>query len=434
MRSREGQNRLSRPTPNGYDGRRRLPGGGTEMARQSVRLVTYAWGRQYIDKLLEYTLASVLAPGNLPALAEEFDCTVVVVTEKSFFDYIATHPIIKRIQSICPVRPLPLDDLIGEPWQYGISLAYALFRGFAELGSAMTETYILFLNADFVLADGSYRRVIPHLRRGHRVLLAPSYCTIAEQVAPLLAEQRDPETQILAIPPRVMARTILQRRHNTIRAKTINQDKLHFEYMDQAYWEVDDDTLLGHQMPVSLVAMRPEVVLADLNTFWDWGIVYEFCPSRQITVIGDSDEFLILELRDQVTHLDLVRPGPTTPKAAASRMTGYITQYQSDAGRFPLTLHAGALPDGIAEAHSSLQAFVDELISHFPSTPDDHRDHAQWRYHREHLRRYHEEKAPVCNPAPAAALLRKLPQWPLWRQLRLACRDLARVARRQHGR
>ena len=43
------------------------------MPRDPVRLVTYAWGRQYIDKLLEYTLASVLAPGNLPALAEEFD-------------------------------------------------------------------------------------------------------------------------------------------------------------------------------------------------------------------------------------------------------------------------------------------------------------------------------------------------------------------------
>ena len=358
------------------------------MPRQQIRLVTYAWGPQYIEKLLNYTLASVLAPGNLPTLAEEFDCTVVVVTEKAFSGYIETHSIIRRIKSICEVRLLPLDDIIGEPWQYGITLAYALFRGFAELGSAMTETYILFLNADFVLADGSYKRLIPHIRQAERVLLAPSYCTVAEQITPLLTAQRNPQTQILAIPCRELARMVLDHRHNTIRAKTINQDKIHFEYMDQVYWEVDENTLLGRQMPISLIAMRPEVALAEINTFWDWGIVYEFCPSRKLTVIGDSDEFLMLELRDEETHRNLIRVGPTTPTVAASRMTGYMTQYQIDAGRFPLTLHVKALPGGVADAHILLQAFFDDLIRYFPAAPADHRDHKQWRYHKRHLRRY----------------------------------------------
>jgi hypothetical protein len=408
------------------------------MPRQPLRLVTYAWGQQYIDKLLEYTLASVLAPGNLIALAEEFDCTVVIVTEKNFFDYIETHPILKRIETICPVRPLPLDDLIGEPWQYGISLAYALFRGFAELGPAMTETYILFLNADFVLADGSYKRLIPHLRRGERVLLAPSYCTVAEEATPLLARRRDPWSQTLAIPCRELARMILDLRHNTIRAKTINQKKIHFEYMDQAYWQIDQNTLLGRQMPISLVAMKPEVAPDDINTFWDWGIVYEFCPSRKLTVIGDSDEFLMLELRDRDTHRDLIRPGPTTPQAAASRMTGFITLYQTDAGQFPLTLHSKPLPGGVAKAHGFLQAFIDELIKSFPSSPADHRDHEQWRYHKEHLQRYHEAKANEAQAKQLAAELARVEaerdreQSLIWRRreqaLHLAERQFAEAA------
>jgi hypothetical protein len=410
------------------------------MPRQPLRLVTYAWGQQYIDKLLEYTLASVLAPNNLAALAEEFDCSVVIVTEKDFFDYIESHPIIKRIETICPVRPLPLDDLIGEPWQYGISLAYALFRGFAELGPAMTETYILFLNADFVLADGSYKRLIPYLRRGERVLLAPSYCTVAEEVTPLLACRRDPWSQTLAIPCREMARMILDHCHNTIRAKTINQNKVHFEYMDQAYWEVDKNTLLGRQMPISLVAMKPELAPDDINTFWDWGVVYEFCPSRKLTVIGDSDEFLMLELRDRDTHRDLIRLGPITPQTAASRMTGYITLYQTDAGQFPLTLHSKPLPGGVATAHGFLQAFIDELIKSFPSTPADHRDHKQWRYHKEHLQRYHEAKANEAQAKQLAAELARVEaerdreQSLIWRRreqaLHLAERQFAEAADR----
>src|ERR1700720_376029 len=57
------------------------------MARQNVRLVAYAWGRQYVDDLLDFALAAALAPGNLPALAAVFECTAVIVTEEKLFDY-----------------------------------------------------------------------------------------------------------------------------------------------------------------------------------------------------------------------------------------------------------------------------------------------------------------------------------------------------------
>jgi hypothetical protein len=94
------------------------------MARAPARLVTYAWGKEYLDKLLTFTLGSVLAPGNLPQLAAQFDCTAIIVTETRFFDYVRRHPTGRRVETICPLRLLPLDDIVGAPWQYGISLAY----------------------------------------------------------------------------------------------------------------------------------------------------------------------------------------------------------------------------------------------------------------------------------------------------------------------
>src|SRR4051794_32927390 len=133
------------------------------MEKYRVRLVTYAWGEAYIDKVLNFTLASVLAPGNLPALARRFDCEVVVLTEERLFARVRAHPVAHSIESICALRLVALDDLIGEPWQYGMTLARALHRGMADLGAQMTETFFLFLNGDFVLADGSYERMIPHI-------------------------------------------------------------------------------------------------------------------------------------------------------------------------------------------------------------------------------------------------------------------------------
>src|SRR5262249_19250547 len=140
--------------------------------------------------LLNYTLASALAPGNLPALARTFDCTVVVVTEDAYFDAIRISPTGRAIQAICPLKLVALDDLVSHPWQSGMTLTHALFRGFEDLGPAMTETYILFLNSDFILADGCYERLIPRIKSEERVHLSPSYCAVAELVEPMLDERR----------------------------------------------------------------------------------------------------------------------------------------------------------------------------------------------------------------------------------------------------
>lgn len=352
-----------------------------------IRLITYAWGRAHIDRMLEYPLSSALAPGNLPTLSREFACEVAIVTEAAEFEYLRSHSVVRQLERICEIKLVPLDDLITEPWQYGITLAYALHRGMAaELRVPMTDMYFLFLNGDFVLADGSYERLIPHIRTGQRVILSPSYCANEEAVTAPLKEARRQDDS-LAMAPRDMARLILDNRHNTIRAKTLNQDLVHFKYMDQVYWAVDDATLLGMQMPISLVAMRPEVALEDIGAFWDWGIVYDFCPSRRVTVLADSDEFLMLELRGADEHAGSVLVGVQDPRDAASRMLGYITEYQVDIARFPLVLHSRDLPD-IDGPVRSLKAFRDEMLSHLPKAPIDHRGHEQWTYHHSHLFRY----------------------------------------------
>jgi len=354
------------------------------MAGNSVRLVTCAWGRDYLDNLLDFALPAALAPGNLPALAGVFDCTATIVTEDKLFNYAQAHPTIKKLQQVCPVELVPLDDLVSDPWQYGMTLAYALFRGFADLGPAVTDTYILFLNADFILADGCYAKLIDRIRSGERVHLAPSYCTVEEQLRPLLREAKKQNGGILAIQPRNMAELILAHSHKTVRAKTINQSVFEFEYADQFYWKVDTHTLIGHQMPIALIGIRPERQLTDMNTFWDWGIVYELCPSQQLTVIGDSDNFLMMELRHSDRSMDSILFGRSSPKQTARRMMGHITQYQLDNAQFELLLHSRALPSNLAEARRELRAYVDEVLRHVRSVPN-HRRHRQWLHHLPHF-------------------------------------------------
>src|SRR5207237_1004611 len=154
-----------------------------------------------------------------------------------------------------------------------------------------------FLNSDFILAEGSLRNVVRHLAQGKRLVAAPSYCVKAEDAAPELLTHVDPRSRALSISPREMAALVLRHRHNTIRGKTVNQALVSIRYMDQFYWLADSNTLLGHQMPVAIVGMRPECNLPEPNSFWDYGLIREFCPKSEHVVLGDSDEFLMMELR-----------------------------------------------------------------------------------------------------------------------------------------
>lgn len=345
-----------------------------------TRIITYCWGERYVDVLLTFTLTALLAPNNLPYIASQVPCELVILTQRRYFSRVESHPVVARIREFCPVRLMRLDDLIVSQDKYGMTLTYALHRAFSDLGPAMTERWQIFLNADFILADGSLRAVIDHLARGERLVAAPSYCTVAEEVIPELRKWLDPVTSALRLSHRELARLILRHRHTVIRGKTVNQAVFHMRYADQFYWSVDDTTLLGYQMPVSIVGMRPERDVPEPNTYWDYGLIREYCPSAEVCVIGDSDEFTMLELRDKRVAQDQVIAGPPDKKAIAARMVTWVTPYQKHFLNFALTLHEGDVTPGVENARNKLWAFVDQVMSNCSELPS-HIEHSQWDFH-----------------------------------------------------
>ena len=151
--------------------------------RPAARLIIPLWGSVYAEKLVSMTLPALLAPGNLPSLATMFDVEVMLVTEDKLVDYIRQARSFQRLSTICDVKFASLDDLMPcEPGEYGVVLTAALFRGFVDLGAKVTETFLLFLNADFIIADGSYRRLAELMREGKRLIQAASFRVVLEDV------------------------------------------------------------------------------------------------------------------------------------------------------------------------------------------------------------------------------------------------------------
>src|SRR5215471_5055865 len=114
---------------------------------ERARLIIPCWGEVYAQKLVSVTLPALMAPGNLPALRTMFDVELVLVTESRLFELIGGSKSFELASRLCCIKLVPLDDLMTDlPGDYGVVLTYALYRGFADLGAQMTDTYLLFLN------------------------------------------------------------------------------------------------------------------------------------------------------------------------------------------------------------------------------------------------------------------------------------------------
>jgi hypothetical protein len=346
-----------------------------------TRVIAYAWGERYVHELLSYTVPALLAPGNLPYVAAEVPCELVVLSEERLFEKITSHKSITQAQKFCKLRLISLDDLVTSPDSYGLALTFALHRGFADLGPAMTDGWQIFLNADFVLAQNSLKALLDQLMKGERLVAAPSYCVNSAAVIPELKKFTAAESGAMAIPSRKLAELALKFRHNTVIGKTLNQNDFHLRHTDQFYWDINPGTLIGHQMPVAIVGMRPETYVAEPNSFWDHGLMKEFCPTAAPCVLGDSDDFLMVELRDKDVSRDEIIRGLPIAQDLAEKMILWVTPYQRDFARYPLILHSENIPENVSEGFEKLKAYVDDVLSFVPDELPSHLHHPQWAYH-----------------------------------------------------
>src|SRR5262249_8100536 len=341
-----------------------------------VRLIIPLWGSVYAEKLVSMTLPALLAPGNLPSLATMFEVEVVLVTEHKLVDYIRRARSFQRLTTICEIKFASLDDLMPcESGEYGVVLTAALFRGFVDLGAKVTEMFLLFLNADFIIADGSYRRLGELMREGKRVIHAPSFRVVLEKVWPQLEARVDAEGAMLAVKPREMAKLALTHKHLTVKARTVNQRLYHQWCMDQFYWYVDEETLIGYQWPIALVAIKPERAITEPVLVWDFGYLPGGAPTLEPYFRTVSDDFFMIEPQRRVTGEELVRLGGISIDAIAKFLPDWTPHEQRRCGRQLLTIHAGDLPADVDGVIAESRRYMNEIARRLSPEPQPHVAH-----------------------------------------------------------
>lgn len=355
---------------------------------RKVSFLTVIWGEAYIERFATLALPSFLAPGNLPALAQLVDLEVVIMTQRDDIAFFEKHPSYSRLKAVCPVRFIEIDDLVANG-VYGVTLTLAYLRPIVQMGEKMLERHFLFMNADFVLADGSLRSLAHQIMAGRAVVLGPSFRATAEDVEPALHAMIDKESGVLAVPPRKLTALSIQHPHPTTVAKVLNQGFCHTIHPNQFFWEVDEHCLLGHYFLIFMLCLKPERVIHSINSYCDYAFIPELCPSGDEIAMGDSDDFFMLELQEREQERGLLRLGQPSEKDIARSLQFWTTAEHRRASRHPIVFHSRELPPELDQAKLEATKFLDRIAQRL-GPPRPHANHyywihgtAAWRYLRE---------------------------------------------------
>lgn len=345
--------------------------------KKKVKFLTVIWGDRYIEEFARVSLPSYLAPNNLPHMAAHTDLGVLIMTSKDSVATLKENPVFKKLEALCPVEFILIDDLITNG-VYGVVLTLAYARGIRSCGDEQVDTHFVFMNSDFVIADGSLKTLTEEIEADKSVVMVSSLRASAEAVMPELLKSVDPQKMELTMAPRDMVKLALGDLHPTVIGKTINQDFVSSSTYNQIYWAIDQKTLLGRCHLIFMLMIKPERPLPPINSYCDYGLVPELAPSATLTAIEDSDRFFMLEAQPAKQELEFLRCGVKSPAEIASQLSVWTTSEHRACADFNFIFHSDDLPDSVSIVKERAGKFMRELGERMARSAKDHAYHYYW--------------------------------------------------------
>lgn len=344
---------------------------------KAIQLLLPVWGQRFVRQFLDFGLPTLLAPGNLPAIARRLPCKFIFLTSKEDAALLQEHDAYRYLSSICETEVRLIDDLItGDNYSTTITLAYA--RAVVAAGADMLDTCFFFLISDYLMADGSLARVLDRMQAGASGVLAGNFQVVAEDAVQTFYQQFDRGTPELMLPPRDLMRWALAYLHPMTAANMVNFPLCHSIHANRLFWRVDESTLIGRFYLMHMICIRPEVTDFLIGSSCDYSFIPEMCPSGNVSVLTDSDDYLVVEMQPRRHEGLFLTMGPLVPKEVGAELSEWTTQRHRENVRYTLIFHANEIPDTLAKINAEADAFVTQVGSELSPKPKPYRNHPYW--------------------------------------------------------
>jgi len=347
-------------------------------APTAAQVLLPVWGYEFARQFLDRSLPTLLAPGNLPAVAAALPTEFVFLTSMKDETMIREHPAYRRLSNVCAVRFEVIDDLVMDGnHTTTVTLAYA--RAVRRAGPAMLDTCFFFLVSDYLIADGSLGSVIARMQAGASAVQVGNFQVVEEEATEWLRKQFDSRAETVVLPPRELMRWALTCMHPATAANTVNYPICHNTHTNRLFWRVGEGTLIGRFFLMHMICIRPEIADFVIGASCDYSFVPEMCPSGNVVTLADSDEYLAIEVQPRAHESHFLACGPADPKEIAASLSEWTTARHRQNAQQTIVFHAEELPPALPEAVAEANRFVGEISQGLSAKPLPHRNHPYWR-------------------------------------------------------
>jgi hypothetical protein len=344
---------------------------------KKVKVLLPVWGTRYLKQFVDVGLPTLLAPGNLPALAKALPCEFVLLTSDEDAEQFANHPAYAYLRTICDIRLESISDLItGDNYSTTITLAFE--RAVRAAGPEMTDTCFFFLISDYLMADGSLANALARMQAGISGLLAGNFQVAGEDAAKTFQQTFDRGGPVISLPARQLVKWALAHLHPMTVANMADFPLVRSAHSNRLFWGVDEDTIVGRFYLMHMLCIRPEVTDFVIGSSCDYSFVPEMCPSGNVEALTDSDEYLVVEMQPTGHERGFLRLGPVTPKLLARSLSEWTTAGHRDNVRHQLVFHAAGIPGAVREVGAQADTFLAQVRRRLKRRPQPHRNHPYW--------------------------------------------------------
>jgi hypothetical protein len=295
-----------------------------EILERPFHLIVVLWGERFRNYFLHYCLPSLMAPGNIPALATRKPSQFLIATRPEDWAAMQDAPIFRQMAryiepQYIEIPPCPPGKSGCE--HMGIGHKLACERAYRE------KAYAAVLTPDCMLADGALRRLQELACTGSEIVITAAL-RFGEE--PLFAHLR--ADGILAdahqagsdgplqVSPRQMVKAAINSFHS--HSASCEWGSAYFPQVTHcAWWRLpgEDGVLLHSLSWAPLLIDYGAFVEHDTSAMEDWSIDGDYLyknvdRARRIHVVQDSDELFLVSwapLSDrQVKQYPLLRHKP----------------------------------------------------------------------------------------------------------------------------
>lgn len=323
-----------------------------------VHVLLAVWGEKFVADFLKFGLFSLLAPGNIPALAKAYHTKFVILTRSQDVGVFERHSAFQKLKSICEVEFIPINDLIVIG-NHSTTLTFAYDRAIRQTNDAMLHTYFILLNADYIMAEGSFQGLMKYMKKGYSAICAGNFQVIENEFKPFLKRHIDSAQQVMSIQPRELLKESFQHFHPVTLASFYDENHLHNYRANRFFLRYDRQTLVGRFYLLHVLCIKPETTQYQIGSSFDYSFIPEMCPSGNIGVINDSDDYLVVEMQPKLHELQYVHFGSYDLKKLASGLAEWTTAQHRNNANHVIYYH---LNDLLPEMKDKIQAKSDQFV------------------------------------------------------------------------